>query len=81
MRTDGWTDVTKVIVAFPNFANAPESVLKNFSRLTFEVSTKENGEHKLKKSVELHDTLWSSGQSFWLQIQRSRFRSRRYQIF
>jgi hypothetical protein len=24
---------------------------------------------------------WSSGQSFWLQIQRSRFRSRHYQIF
>ena len=25
--------------------------------------------------------LWSSGQSFWLQIQRSRVRSRLYQIF
>jgi hypothetical protein len=25
--------------------------------------------------------LWSSGQSSWLQIQRSRFDSRRYQIF
>jgi hypothetical protein len=25
--------------------------------------------------------LWSSGQSFWLQIQRSGFDSRRYQIF
>jgi hypothetical protein len=25
--------------------------------------------------------LWSSGQSSWLQIQRSRFESRRYQIF
>jgi hypothetical protein len=25
--------------------------------------------------------LWSSGQSFWLQIQRSGFYSRRYQIF
>jgi hypothetical protein len=25
--------------------------------------------------------LWSSGQSSWLQIQRSRFYSRRYQIF
>jgi hypothetical protein len=25
--------------------------------------------------------LWSSGQSFWLQIQRSEFDSRRYQIF
>jgi hypothetical protein len=25
--------------------------------------------------------LWSSGQSSWLQIQRSGFRSRRYQIF
>ena len=25
--------------------------------------------------------LWSSGQSFWLQIHRSRVRSRRYQIF
>jgi hypothetical protein len=24
---------------------------------------------------------WSSGQSFWLQIQRSRFDSQRYQIF
>jgi hypothetical protein len=26
-------------------------------------------------------SLWSSGQSFWLQIQRSRFDSRRYLIF
>jgi hypothetical protein len=26
-------------------------------------------------------SLWSSGQSFWLQIQRSRFDSRHYQIF
>jgi hypothetical protein len=25
--------------------------------------------------------LWSSGQSFWLQIQRSMFESRRYQMF
>jgi hypothetical protein len=25
--------------------------------------------------------LWSSGQSSWLQIQRSEFDSRRYQIF
>jgi hypothetical protein len=25
--------------------------------------------------------LWSSGQSSWLQIQRSGFDSRRYQIF
>jgi hypothetical protein len=25
--------------------------------------------------------LWSSGQSFWLQIQRFGFHSRRYQIF
>jgi hypothetical protein len=25
--------------------------------------------------------LWSSGQSSWLQIQRSGFNSRRYQIF
>jgi hypothetical protein len=25
--------------------------------------------------------LWSSGQTSWLQIQRSRFDSRRYQIF
>jgi hypothetical protein len=39
--------------------------------------------------VETHKTfvyaapppLWSSGQSSWLQIQRSRFDSRRYQIF
>jgi hypothetical protein len=29
----------------------------------------------------LRPSLWSSGQSFWLQIQRSGFDSRRYQIF
>jgi hypothetical protein len=32
-------------------------------------------------SKELRPPLWSSGQSSWLQIQRSRFDSRRYQIF
>jgi hypothetical protein len=31
--------------------------------------------------VGLLPPLWSSGQSFWLQIQRSEFDSRRYQIF
>ena len=41
---------------------------------------------KLKNSVALVrertiPPLWSRGQSFWLQIQRSRVRSRRYQIF
>jgi hypothetical protein len=30
---------------------------------------------------ESRPPLWSSGQSSWLQIQRSRFDSRRYQIF
>jgi hypothetical protein len=30
---------------------------------------------------ESRPPLWSSGQSYWLQIQRSRFDSRRYQIF
>jgi hypothetical protein len=30
---------------------------------------------------EIRPPLWSSGQSFWLQIQRSRVDSRRYQIF
>jgi hypothetical protein len=30
---------------------------------------------------ESRPPLWSSGQSSWLQIQRSRFYSRRYQIF
>jgi hypothetical protein len=29
----------------------------------------------------LGPSLWSSGQSFWLQIQRSGFDSRRYQIY
>jgi hypothetical protein len=29
----------------------------------------------------LWQPLWSSGQSSWLQIQRSEFDSRRYQIF
>jgi hypothetical protein len=31
--------------------------------------------------VEERPPLWSSGQSFWLQMQRSGFDSRRYQIF
>jgi hypothetical protein len=30
---------------------------------------------------ESRPPLWSSGQSSWLQIQRSEFDSRRYQIF
>jgi hypothetical protein len=30
---------------------------------------------------ESRSHLWSSGQSFWLQIQRFGFDSRRYQIF
>jgi hypothetical protein len=37
-----------------------------------------------KKSKSIHVTgppVWSSGQSSWLQIQRSGFDSRRYQIF
>jgi len=31
MRTDGWTDLTKLIVAFRNFANAP----KTYNDITF----------------------------------------------
>jgi hypothetical protein len=40
--------------------------------------------HHTKKSETIPTTrppLWSSGQSFWLQIKSSRFDSRRYQIF
>ena len=41
-QTDGRTDMTKLIVPFRNLANAPKCGLKNFSRLEFDVSTKEN---------------------------------------
>jgi hypothetical protein len=34
-----------------------------------------------KRKVVLGPPLWSSGQSSWLQIQRSGFGSRHYQIF
>jgi hypothetical protein len=30
-RTDGWTDMTKLIVPFRNFVNAPKNCLKNTS--------------------------------------------------
>jgi hypothetical protein len=36
---------------------------------------------KTKVYIHAGPPLWSSGQSFWLQIQRSGFDSRRYQIF
>jgi hypothetical protein len=35
----------------------------------------------IKESANIWPPLWSSGHSSWLQIQRSRFDSRRYQIF
>jgi hypothetical protein len=32
-RTDGWTDMTKLIVAFRNFANAPKETDANYPQL------------------------------------------------
>jgi hypothetical protein len=35
----------------------------------------------IRSDVDWRPPIWSSGQSFWVQIQRSRFDSQRYQIF
>jgi hypothetical protein len=40
-----------------------------------------SGNRKWAGSEEYRPPLWSSGQNSWLQIQRTRFDSRRYQIF
>jgi Fe-S-cluster formation regulator IscX/YfhJ len=37
-RTDGWTDMTKVIVPFRNFVNAPKNCLKKILLLRLYVS-------------------------------------------
>jgi hypothetical protein len=34
-----------------------------------------------ERKLILHTQMWSSGQGSWLQIQRSEFDSRHYQIF
>jgi len=32
MRTDGWTGMTKLVLAFHNFANAPRNITQNRGR-------------------------------------------------
>jgi hypothetical protein len=52
LDADGRTDMTKLIVAFPNFANAPETVT---GPILFEVSLR--GWVKLKNAITTSDQL------------------------
>jgi hypothetical protein len=53
-----------------------------FSPLIFRVlQMKKIHDYFMQDGAIERPPLWSSGQSFWLQIQRSAFDSRRYQIF
>jgi hypothetical protein len=62
------------------------SLFQSPPRIVEIVKCKENTKASKLEKIKIIDRilgppLWSSGQSSWLQIQRSRFDSRRYQIF